>query len=222
MRNPRSSICGAECSFTVNISSRTPEGEPNRCPVCGNVLAIEPSRPPGDAPCPYCGTFLWFPVSRLEAVPMQLEWHVPVSMPEPTGQACEETVATVGADASKSTHTGTVLAPVMAVLRAILLFGVLMACMLGGIFAACGLCTYIYGPAILETALGNPPDRTHPAFWLSLVLMVPAMLIGAAGAIFAVILPVSARWRVPGFLTSPADRRFLRWYFRFVSRSFRR
>ena len=41
-------------------SSRTPEGEPNRCPVCGKGLQIEPSRPPGDAPCPHCGSLLWF------------------------------------------------------------------------------------------------------------------------------------------------------------------
>ena len=42
------------------ISSRTPEGTPNRCPVCNNDLKIEPSSPPGDAPCPYCGHLLWF------------------------------------------------------------------------------------------------------------------------------------------------------------------
>jgi hypothetical protein len=41
-------------------STRTPEGDPNRCPVCGKSLQIEPSRPPGDAPCPHCGTLLWF------------------------------------------------------------------------------------------------------------------------------------------------------------------
>jgi acyl carrier protein len=44
----------------VTISSRTPEGSPNDCPVCGAVVRIEPSRPPGDAPCPQCGTLLWF------------------------------------------------------------------------------------------------------------------------------------------------------------------
>ena len=44
----------------MTISSRTPEGAPNRCPVCGNSLRIEPSTPPGDAPCPNCGSFLWF------------------------------------------------------------------------------------------------------------------------------------------------------------------
>jgi hypothetical protein len=42
-------------------SSRTPEGEDNFCPVCGHAVRIEPSRPPGDAPCPDCGSFLWFP-----------------------------------------------------------------------------------------------------------------------------------------------------------------
>jgi hypothetical protein len=42
------------------ISSRTPEGVPNRCPLCGKELRIEPSRPTGDAPCPNCGQLLWF------------------------------------------------------------------------------------------------------------------------------------------------------------------
>jgi anti-anti-sigma factor len=42
------------------ISSRTPEGEPNRCPICGNVVRIEPSKDTHDAPCPHCGHLLWF------------------------------------------------------------------------------------------------------------------------------------------------------------------
>ena len=42
------------------ISSRTPEGEPNHCPICDGVISIEPSSPVGDAPCPRCGTLLWF------------------------------------------------------------------------------------------------------------------------------------------------------------------
>ena len=42
------------------ISSRTPEGRPNRCPVCDGEICVEPSLPPGDAPCPQCGTLLWF------------------------------------------------------------------------------------------------------------------------------------------------------------------
>jgi len=44
-------------------SSRTPEGLPNRCPICGNEITIDPSLPAGDAPCPYCGHLLWFPTA---------------------------------------------------------------------------------------------------------------------------------------------------------------
>ena len=42
------------------ISSRTPEGEQNRCPICGSDVCIEPSKPFGDATCPNCGNLLWF------------------------------------------------------------------------------------------------------------------------------------------------------------------
>jgi len=42
------------------ISTRTPEGSPNRCPLCGSEVRIEPSQPFGDAPCPVCGHLLWF------------------------------------------------------------------------------------------------------------------------------------------------------------------
>lgn len=42
------------------ISSRTPEGVPNHCPVCGQRLRIEPSPDTLDAPCPHCGQLLWF------------------------------------------------------------------------------------------------------------------------------------------------------------------
>ena len=51
----------------MNISSRTPDGQPNRCAICGKPVIIEPSIPPGDAPCPHCGSLLWFvsdPVQR--------------------------------------------------------------------------------------------------------------------------------------------------------------
>src|ERR1700680_4543389 len=46
--------------MATTISSRTPEGVPNHCPVCEAFLCVEPSQPPGDAPCPRCGTLLWF------------------------------------------------------------------------------------------------------------------------------------------------------------------
>ena len=45
---------------TIVISTRTPEGRPNHCPVCGSDLRIEPSGPAGDGPCPRCGHLLWF------------------------------------------------------------------------------------------------------------------------------------------------------------------
>ncbi len=48
------------------ISSRTPEGEPARCPICGVLDAIEPSLLGGDAPCPSCGHLLW-PRATLDA-----------------------------------------------------------------------------------------------------------------------------------------------------------
>jgi hypothetical protein len=53
----------------MDISSRTPEGEPNRCPACGNRFRLDPSRPPGDAPCPFCGTLVWFPGPAFEVLP---------------------------------------------------------------------------------------------------------------------------------------------------------
>lgn len=51
------------------ISSRTPEGWPNKCPICGNDLRIEPSPRTLDAPCPKCGHLLWFAPSG-EVVPV--------------------------------------------------------------------------------------------------------------------------------------------------------
>lgn len=42
------------------VSTRTPEGTPGHCPVCGAEVRIEPSQLFGDAPCPRCGCLLWF------------------------------------------------------------------------------------------------------------------------------------------------------------------
>lgn len=42
------------------ISSRTPEGEPIVCGVCGHASAVEPSCfPTPDATCPCCGSLVW-------------------------------------------------------------------------------------------------------------------------------------------------------------------
>lgn len=42
------------------VSSRTPEGNPHRCPVCSKTCAVEPSYPGGDSCCPSCGELLWW------------------------------------------------------------------------------------------------------------------------------------------------------------------
>lgn len=44
----------------MTISSRTPEGLPNVCHMCGNPVTIEPSPVSNDATCPHCGCLLWF------------------------------------------------------------------------------------------------------------------------------------------------------------------
>jgi hypothetical protein len=49
------------------ISSRTPEGESNVCPVCQSPVRVEPSRIFGDAQCPACGSLLWFYVAGGDA-----------------------------------------------------------------------------------------------------------------------------------------------------------
>jgi DNA-directed RNA polymerase subunit RPC12/RpoP len=51
----------------MTISSRTPEGVPHRCPVCGNEARIELSTVRGDAPCPSCGSLLWLKARRQPA-----------------------------------------------------------------------------------------------------------------------------------------------------------
>jgi anti-sigma B factor antagonist len=44
----------------MNLSSRSPEDQPDQCPRCGNPTVIEPSKPEGDIPCRHCGGLLWF------------------------------------------------------------------------------------------------------------------------------------------------------------------
>jgi acyl carrier protein len=44
----------------MTVSSRTPEGLPHRCPICGKEAALEPSFPGGDSTCPSCGHLLWW------------------------------------------------------------------------------------------------------------------------------------------------------------------
>lgn len=49
----------------MSISSRTPEGDPHRCPICGKVSWVKPSYPSGDSCCSNCGQLLWWFRDRL-------------------------------------------------------------------------------------------------------------------------------------------------------------
>jgi acyl carrier protein len=45
----------------MTISTRTPEGTPHRCPLCGRTVRVDPSYPTADSCCPSCGQLLsWF------------------------------------------------------------------------------------------------------------------------------------------------------------------
>lgn len=49
----------------MTISSRTPEGQPLHCDVCGAMVVVEISPGSGDATCPACGQLLWRVRNRL-------------------------------------------------------------------------------------------------------------------------------------------------------------
>jgi len=52
----------------VTVSSRTPEGLPSECPLCGATANIEFSAPAQDAPCPNCGHLLWASAQLVQSV----------------------------------------------------------------------------------------------------------------------------------------------------------
>ncbi len=54
----------------MDISSRTPEGCPNVCPICRKRFNIEPSPGSLDAPCPHCGHLLWFACDSTVIAPL--------------------------------------------------------------------------------------------------------------------------------------------------------
>lgn len=53
----------------MTIATRTPEGFPSRCRICGKASAIDYSSTGADAVCPTCGSLLSFLSGRL-AVPI--------------------------------------------------------------------------------------------------------------------------------------------------------
>ena len=95
----------------------------------------------------------------------------------------------------------------------ITLFSVLVMSGLFGIFASAGFCGFVWGGDILDTALGSPPIRTHPAFITFIVLMVPLMILGYVGVYFTVIFPIIAKFRLGSFLCSDSGtQRLIRKY----------
>ena len=86
--------------------------------------------------------------------------------------------------------------------------------MLMGVFGAAGLCALIWGSSILDTALGDPPNRSHPAFITFLLVALPGMLVGGIGGMAGVLLPLFSYFGirctdVPWFF-SPASVKSIR------------
>lgn len=71
-------------------------------------------------------------------------------------------------------------------------FFIFLAAGVGGVFASAGFCVVIWGTSILDTALANPPNRSHPAFFTFIALMPVCMLIGFTGAFVLFFAPVIA------------------------------
>jgi len=63
-----SPLTASVCEWNVTVSSRTPEGMPTDCPLCGAKTNIEFSDPAGDALCPNCGHLLWASAQLLQSV----------------------------------------------------------------------------------------------------------------------------------------------------------
>jgi hypothetical protein len=46
------------------ITTRTPEGEPLKCSICGEVSLVLVSLPSSDSVCPCCGAFSWIKIEQ--------------------------------------------------------------------------------------------------------------------------------------------------------------
>ena len=79
----------------MNISSRTPEGFPSECPLCGATTNLEFSEPSGDAVCPNCGVLVWFSSKTLSAIQRQFADLLDVAVDRITA---DTTLADLGAD----------------------------------------------------------------------------------------------------------------------------
>ena len=79
----------------MNVSSRTPEGFPSECPLCGASTNLEFSQPPGDAVCPNCGSLVWLSAKLLSAIQRQFVELLDVAVNRITA---DTTLADLGAD----------------------------------------------------------------------------------------------------------------------------
>jgi hypothetical protein len=84
-----------------------------------------------------------------------------------------------------------------------------------GLFSASGVCAMVFGSQVLDTVLGSTPDRTHPAFIVFMLVMVPGMLIGVCGCFFGVIFPLYLRFHVP---LGKSNEAFRPWLHRYATR----
>ncbi|YCM42141.1 hypothetical protein V2O64_12595 [Verrucomicrobiaceae bacterium 227] len=91
-------------------------------------------------------------------------------------------------------------------------FGLFLACMLMGIFAAGGVCAMIFGSEVLDTSLGGEGDWSDPALIIFLCLMIPGMVVGAIGGIFGIVLPLYGKFGIPMDRSDEGSRRMLRKY----------
>lgn len=56
----------------MHTASRTTEGFPDICPVCGKRMSVDRSSPLGDAICPHCGVLIYSELSSGDLVPDDL------------------------------------------------------------------------------------------------------------------------------------------------------
>lgn len=52
----------------MRVSSRTPEGEPLQCQICGQRSFVLLSDPPRDSVCPNCGCLAWIALNLVEEI----------------------------------------------------------------------------------------------------------------------------------------------------------
>lgn len=61
----------------MQTSPRTPEGRSNQCPFCNARVKLKPSTPTGEAPCPCCGSLLWFVKTKTDHWLFEHDWTSP-------------------------------------------------------------------------------------------------------------------------------------------------